>query len=503
MRSLSHALLAIALLASATLHAAEKPNILLVLVDDMGYSDLGCFGSEIDTPNIDALAAGGITFTDFTNCSKCETTRTTLMTGRYHTEVKGKSRNSITIPENLGLAGYHNIMVGKWHIFDEPLQRGFDRYFGFLEGATNFFTGEGTYGKFSYRLENEPYEIPEDFYCTDDFTDHAIRYIDERDREKPFFLYLAYNAPHYPLHAHKDDVMKYRGRYKDGWEALRQKRYAKMKKLGIIPDDMPLSEPAPDVRAWDSLSADEQDDMDLRMAAYAAMIDRVDQQLGRVIQRLESENIRDNTLIIFLSDNGACPFDRTREPTLEDNLMPWDGASYYCYPKEWANACNTPLRLYKQTQNEGGISTPMIANWPDGIANPGRIDRQRAHLIDFHATFRELAGVDYPETYGEHQIGPARGISLAPTFRGETRPEHPYLYQNFSNKYTALVKGEWKLVDYKHLYNIKKDRTEINDLAEQEAEKFAEMQAAFLKLDEELNGGEFLKKQKRAKNNKQ
>ncbi len=475
---------------------AARPNIVLILVDDMGYSDLGCFGSEIETPNIDRLAGKGIKFTHFTNCAKCETTRTTLMSGQYHTEVKGNSKSLITIPENLALAGYQSFMVGKWHIFDQPLTRGFDHYFGFLEGATNFFTGEGSNGGFSYKLENDDYQIPEDFYSTDAFTDYAIKFIDERDHKKPFFLYVAYNAPHYPLQAPKKDVMKYRGKYSDGWEALRAKRYARMKELGIIPPDMALSDPEPDVRSWDDLSGEEKDDMDLRMAAYAAMIDHVDGQVGRLMAKLDEEKIKEDTLVLFLSDNGACPFDRTRKPTLENHYMPWDGRSYYCYPKEWANACNTPLRLYKQNQNEGGIATPLIAHWPNGITVPGTFDRQRGHLVDLHATCRELAGVEYPAEFDGNKLGPARGISLVPAFTGKPRDEHEYIYQNFAEKKNALIKGKWKLVDYKYLYDLENDRIESNDLSQSEPKKFAEMKAEFARIDQELNQGRAIRAMK-------
>ncbi|PHR95253.1 MAG: sulfatase [Blastopirellula sp.] len=479
---------------TAEAESAERPNILLILVDDMGYSDLGCYGSEIETPNIDKLAAAGIKFTHFTNCAKCETTRTTLMSGRYHTEVKGNSKSFITIPENLALAGYQNFMVGKWHIFDTPNERGFDRYFGFLEGATNFFTGEGTGGGISYKVDEADYEIPENFYSTDFFANYAIKFIGERDKQKPFFLYLAFNAPHYPLQAPKEDVMKYRGKYTDGWEVLRKKRFQRMKELDIIPKNTKLSKPESDVRKWDSLSDDEKDNMDLRMATYAAMIDRVDQQVGRIIKKLKTESILDNTLVVFLSDNGACPFDRTRAPTLENNYMPWDGRSYYCYPREWANACNTPLRLYKQNQNEGGIATSMIAHWPKGISVPGTFNRQRGHLIDFHATFRELAGAKYPTEYQGNKIGPARGISLVPSFTGKERPEHEYLYQNFADKYTAIIKGKWKLVDRKYLYDLEKDRIESNDLSKSHPEKFQEMLNEFARVDKELNNGNAVKK---------
>ncbi len=482
------------LLGIGTSLADDRPNILLVLVDDLGYSDLGCFGGEIKTPNIDRLAANGLSFMQFTNCAKCETTRTSLMSGRYPQEVKG---NAITIPQNLALAGYQNLMVGKWHIgdvFGSPIEAGFDRYFGFLEGATNFFTGVGKEEESTYRLDEEPYEVPQGFYSTDSFTDWAIKYIDERDETKPFFLYLAYNAPHYPLHAHKEDVMKYRGKYKNGWEALRKERFKNMKQLGIIDRNSRLSKPEPDIRTWSSLSEEERDDMDLRMATYAAMIDRVDQQLGRVINKLKDETIFENTLILFLSDNGACPFDRTTMETLENKYMPWDPRSYYCYPKEWANACNTPFRLYKQNQNEGGIATPLIAHWPKGISVAGKRDRQRGHLFDLHATFREIAEVSYPEIYEGKTIAPARGISLVPSFRGEKRDEHPYLYQNFRNKYTAFIQGPWKLVDQQYLYNLENDRIESNDLSKKHPKKFQAMLDEFRKADEEINAGAALEK---------
>jgi len=489
-----------AILCSFTLltQADERPNIILILVDDMGYSDLGSFGSEIQTPNLDTLAKNGIKFTNFTNCAKCETTRTTLMSGRYHTEVK--SNNVITIPENLALGGYQNFMIGKWHVFDTPYKRGFDRYFGFLNGAVNFFTGESTKkGEWHWRVDDKPFEIPKDFYCTTAFTDYAVKYIGERDKKKPFFMYLAHNAPHYPLQAPKEEVMKYRGKYKTGWEVLRQQRFKKMKELNIIPQDTKLSTPEPNVRKWDSLSEEEKDWQDLKMATYAAMVDMVDQSVGKVVAKLKEEKIFDNTLIIFLSDNGACPFERTYKETNEQKLMPWDPKSFHCYPQDWANACNTPWRKYKQNQNEGGISTAMIAHWPKGIKNPGSFDRQRGHLVDFHATFRDLAGVDYPSEYKGNKIGPARGISLVPTFKGEKRPEHKYLYQNFGNKFTALVFGKWKLVDKKYLYNLETDRIESNDLSQRMPEKFKEMLSLWDDKNKELNGGKGPNKKKKKK----
>jgi len=494
-------LIAFGLIAPA-LNAADKPNIMLIMVDDMGYSDLGCYGGEISTPNIDKLAMAGIRFTNFTNCAKCETTRTTLMTGRYHTEVMSQgAKTAVTIPEVLAPGGYQNFMVGKWHIFDTPIKRGYDRYFGFLEGACNFFTGEGTRGGSTFRVDEKPFKVPETgFYTTTAFTDYALKFIDKRDKKKPFFMYVAYNAPHYPLQAPKKDVMKYRGKYKDGWEALRPKRLKRMKELGIVPKDQKLSPRDPAVKDWDSLSAEVKDRQDLLMATYAAMIDVVDQNVGRLVAKLEEQGIAGNTLIIFLSDNGACPFDRTRKRTLENNYMPWDGRSYYCYTKGWANACNTPYKRYKQTQNEGGISTAMIAHWPKGIKKPGRFDRDRAHLVDLHATFRDLAGVEYPKEFKGNKIGPARGLSLTKAFTNQQRPVHEELYYTFGGKYSALLQGDWKVVDQKQLYNIKVDRIEANDLSADEPQRFEQMKNRWAELNRSFGArNKGAKKKKKSK----
>ncbi len=466
--------------------AADKPNIVLVMVDDMGYSDLGCFGSEIKTPNIDRLAEGGITFTQFTNCAKCETTRATLMSGRYHTEARS-GKGVITIPENLALGGYQNFMVGKWHIFGSPSTRGFDRWYGFPNGACNFFNCESTgTPKMMLTEDDKSIPLPDGFYSTRNFTDHAVTYIEERDKEKPFFMYVAYNAPHYPLQAPKDEVMKYRGKYREGWEVLRAARLAGLKSKGIVPADQAMSRSSQE--SWDDLSDADQDRQDLLMATYAAMIDIVDQNVGRLVATLKSEGVYEDTLIIFLSDNGACPFDRTTKVTLENNYMPWDERSFYCYTASWANACNTPFKLYKQNQNEGGISTAMIAHWPTGIKAPKRFDRERAHLVDLHATFLDLAGVEYPTEYKGQPVGEARGLSLAKAFQGEQRPVHHELYYKFGQKYSALWQKEWKLVDERYLYRIGEDRIEQNDLAAQYPEKTAEMKKRWAALHKSLGG---------------
>jgi arylsulfatase len=464
----------------------SAPNVLLILVDDMGYSDLGCFGSEIETPNIDSLAAKGLIFTQFTNCAKCETTRTTLMSGRYNLEAKD-GRGVITIPESLKLGGYQTFMIGKWHIFDSPTKRGFDKWYGLKApyGMSNFFTAASGRGGPPYLVRDDKLTpVPENFYSTITWTDEAITYLKERDRAKPFFMYAAYTAPHYPLQAPKEDVMKYRGKYRDGWAALRQRRLAGLKAKHIVPADQELS---PSSQAdWESLSEESKDLEDLRMATYAAMIDIVDRQVGRLINTLKAEGVFEDTLILFLSDNGACPFDRTHKSTLEKNLMPWDPESFHCYNDSWANACNTPWKKFKQNQNEGGISTPLIAHWPNGIKHPGRFDRDRGHLVDIHATLRDLADVDYPVTFNGTTLGPARGLSLTKAFEDEPRPLHKELFYEFSNKYSALWTPKWKLVDNLYLYNISEDRIESKDVSKEYPEQFELMKTRWQELNKSL-----------------
>ena len=503
------------LLLTCSIYAEEKPNIILILVDDMGYSDISCFGSEIKTPNIDAMAKKGMIFTNFTNCAKCETTRTSLLSGRFYTGRGGAkfAQSSIIIPENLKLAGYQTFMVGKCHVFNTPHTRGFDKSFGFINGAVNFYTGESTRrGQWQWELNGKKFDVPKKyFYCTTEFTKYAIKFIGERDKTKPFFMYTAYNAPHYPLQAPKKEVMKYRGKYKDGWTALKKKRLAGLKATGIVPSDQKLAK-EDDLqgafRKWDSLSAKEKDTQDLLMATYAAMIDMVDQDIGKIIAKLKEEKIYENTIILFLSDNGACPFDRTYKETREKHLMPWDPKSFWCYTTEWANACNTPFRKYKQSQNEGGISTPLIVHWPKGIKNPGRLDRQRGHLVDLHATFRDLAGAQYPAEFKGNKLGKPHGLSLVPAFKNEKRQIHSELFYAFSNKYSALLHGDWKMVDKKFLYNIKDDRIEMNDLKSQHPDKFKEMVDRWTELHkiyslgDGKSGKDKKKKNKKKKNKK-
>ena len=366
-----------------------RPNIVLIMADDLGFADLGCYGAEIETPNLDSLASGGLRFSQFYNTAKCHSSRVDLLTGLYCGQAGAASLSrGATIAEALLPAGYATLMVGKWHLQDEPTDRGFQRYFGHLSGATNFFKGDD-----SFRLDGERFEVPaEGFYTTDAKTDYAIRFVSESleaDRERPFFLYLAYNAPHYPLHAPEEEVMKYRGKYRGGWAELRQQRYARQLELGLVPQKWKLSPQPDNVRDWESLSEQDKDWEDFRMAAYAGMVDRLDQGVGRLVAHLRSVGVFDDTLFMFCSDNGACPFERTRGK----DKKPWDPESYWTYDTGWAHAGNTPFRWYKQNQHEGGISREMIVHWPAGMqVEKGSFTHENGHFIDFMATCVEVSG---------------------------------------------------------------------------------------------------------------
>ncbi len=487
------------LLSTAALFAS-RPNIVLVMVDDMGFSDLGCYGGEIDTPHLDRLAQNGLRFSEFYNASKCSQSRATLLSGRYYPEVAftGPDRNSVTLAEVLRDSGYTTLMSGKWHLVGEPTRQGFQRYFGHLAGAVNFFTGAATNGDMTFRLDGRPWRVPSaGFYTTDTTTDFALRFLREEAAPaspKPFFLYLAYNAPHYPLHAKRPDVEKYLGRYAGGWDELRAQRRRRMIDLGIIAPDTALSPRPPGVKPWAELTAAECREHALTMAAYAGMIDCVDQNIGRLMAYLESTGQFDNTLFLFLSDNGGCPFQRTTGETRGQWLMPWDPASYWTYDEGWAHASNTPFRWYKQNQHEGGISTPLIVHWPAGLGGEaGRVVRGPGHLIDIAATLYHAAGADYPLAFAGRTIAPLRGQSLLPILRGETDggPREFWLYYR-NNR--ALRQGDWKIVterrmDRWELFNVAADRAEVHDLGDQMPALRDSLIARYRALDAEINAG--------------
>jgi arylsulfatase len=515
--------LALGLLTVAA-RAAEpvRPNIVVILADDLGYSDLGCYGGEIATPNIDKLAAGGVRFTRFYNCTRCCPTRASLLTGLYPHQAgvgdmlgdqgapgyRGALRpNAVTVAEVLREAGYRTLMVGKWHLArgpkpePTPVEHGFDDYFGLLEGFHDFWD-QKAYVRLPAGRPTRIYP-PGVFYATDAFTDHALDFLADARKtpDKPFFLYLAYTAPHFPLHARTADVARYKDLYAKGWDKLREERYARQVKLGLIGPKWPLSprsgfETRNDFYrtgenpSWADLPADRRADLARRMAVYAAMVDRMDQNVGRVVDDLRKNGQLDNTLILFLSDNGACAewdpfgFDGGSGPKnvlhrgADLDRMGGPG-TYHSYGSGWANACNTPFRWYKHYCHEGGISTPLIAHWPKGIAGRGEFRQQVGHVIDVMATCVELSGAKYPTTVGDRPITPMEGKSLVPAFAGKPLERELLAWEHERNR--AIRVGKWKLVAVHgkpwELYDLEADRTELTDLAAKMPEKVVELSA--------------------------
>ena len=527
--------------AAQTLFSAERPNIIVIMVDDMGFSDIGCYGGEIETPNIDALASGGVRFSQFYNSGRCCPTRATLLTGLHPhqtgighmTNSPGKTRGYIrppayqgylnrrcvTIAEVLREAGYATLMTGKWHLgYNEmdrlPLQRGFQKYFGCISGATRYFHPEDPRGM---TFGNEKIESPESttdrpFYTTDAFTDYAIRFINEHQKEspqdKPFFQYLAYTAPHWPLQAHEEDIAKYRGKYKIGWDKLREQRLARQITSGLIPPDCKLSPRDESAPAWDSLSAEKQQEMDLKMAVYAAMIDRVDQNIGKLVKSLKSIGQYENTLIMFLSDNGGCAEGGVLGRGEFFNVKKRNQQTNNSYGRAWANASNTPFRLYKHHAHEGGVATPFIMHWPRRI-KPGKDWlREPAQLIDIMPTVIEVAGTSYPETYADNRILSLDGISLMPSCQGRSLGRNRPIFIEHENN--AFVRdGDWKLVGRGvsppgglqskkwELYNVKDDPSELNSLVAEYPDKVKVLSDQWEKWAERV--GVFPKKKKSRK----
>jgi arylsulfatase A-like enzyme len=458
----------------------SRPNIVILLADDMGFSDIGCYGSEIATPHLDRLAGEGLRFTQFYNGARCCPTRAALLTGLYaHQAGIGHMVNNrgipayqgflndrcVTIAEVLRDHGYATLMSGKWHVGESrphwPTDRGFDRYFGLISGASSYFaldTGR------QMALGSEPFTPPKDgFYLTDAIADHAVQFLEEwKGTKNPFFLYVAFTAPHWPLHAPADEIAKYRGKYREGWDQLRARRHQRQIELGIVDSRWaitPRDEKAP---AWNSVT--NQDEMDLRMAVYAAQVDRLDQGIGRVLAKVDQLGVSANTLVMFLADNGGCAEVVERGKAGAPTGSP---DSYSSYGLPWANASNTPFRLYKHWVHEGGISTPMIVRWPAVVTRKGGLTRQPGHLIDLMATCLDAAGATYPINFHGRAITPTEGKSLVPVFRGQDLPERALFWEHEGNRAVRL--GPWKLVSKYpgtwELFNLEADRTELQDLA--------------------------------------
>ncbi len=471
-------LVAFALSSVPALYAAhaKKPNIIVILADDLGFSDLGCYGSEIATPTLDRLASGGLRFTQFYNTAKCHSSRVSLLTGRYCRQAGDvEMDHAVTIPEVLAPAGYFTAMAGKWHLAQEPTDFGFQRYFGHLSGATNYYTGDNT-----FRLNGQPWKVPaQGFYTTVANVDHAIDFIGEaRGAKKPWFLYLAFNAPHSPLQPLEADYKRYLGNYDGGWDEVRTARVAKQKQIGLFNAQLEASPRPEHIPAWDTLTPEIRTWEARRMAAYAALIDRVDREIGRLVADLERAGELENTLILFFSDNGACPYDRRTDARDAD---PFRATTRWSDSTGWAWARNTPFRFYKQNQYEGGIATPAIVHWPAGLkTKPGSFDATPAHLVDVLPTLAEIAGAPVPETFPGRTPTPLAGVSLAPILAGKPLASRPPIHLLFASD-RGLRDGDWKLVSFQsgpwELYQVAQDRTELHDLAAQQPERLHRMVA--------------------------
>ncbi len=464
----------------------------------MGYSDISCFGSEIPTPNLDKLASKGIRFTQFYNGARCCPTRASLLTGlfphqagigqmtenstdtaAYHWGTDGYqgylNHHCVTLAEVLSSAGYHTYMAGKWHLGMQqeerlPLQRGFEKYYGVLDGAMSYFKPQG--GRSLWYMNTKLPPPQGNYYTTDAFTDSAIAFVKEQKDDKPFFLYLAFNAPHWPLQAKPEDIKKFAGMYDKGWDKVREERYARQQQMGIVDVNTKLSQRDTAVRAWEALSDSEKKDVAYRMQVYAAQVSRIDQNVGKLIAMLQSKGVLDNTLIIFLSDNGACPepYKELGGGSISDINNP-ELSTAISYGMGWANASNTPYRKWKRETEEGGISAPFIMYWPKGIGGKedNTIVTTPSYLLDIMPTLIDVAKAKYPTTYKGNAIYPITGRSLAPVFKGDTLTKHDYMFWEHEG-WQAVRKGNWKAVKDKKgtawsLYDLSTDRDEEHNLA--------------------------------------
>ncbi|MDP6631454.1 MAG: arylsulfatase [Kiritimatiellia bacterium] len=527
------------LLLPITVKAASQPNIIVILSDDMGISDIGCYGGEIDTPSLDGLAANGLRFTQFYNTGRCCPTRASLLSGLYPHQAgvghmmgdrgvdgyRGEfSKKAVTIAEALKPAGYSTYMVGKWHLTKHvkgkteadrqnwPRQRGFDRFYGTIHGAGSFWDPNSlTRDNTLITPENDlEYQPDNGFYYTDAISDNAVKYIEENDSNKPFFLYVAYTAAHWPLHAREEDMAKYRGKYDGGYDSIRQARFRRMQEIGLIGTESKLS---PTVGNWESV---ENKDVALRnMETYAAMVTSMDEGIGRIVQQLKDQNILDDTLILFMQDNGGCQEDflvrrrndgrRASTPAEEamsqdelqtamvpkksragfpmrlgPRVMPGPADTYNMVGLNWANVSNTPFRRYKHFVHEGGSSTPLIVHWPAAVSAKGEWRRTPGHVIDIMATCIDVSGAEFPKAHNGNEIQPMEGKSLVPVFKGQTIDRDALYWEHERN--CAIRVGKWKLVgagvltdsgpdiNKWELYDMERDRSELNDLAESNPE---------------------------------
>lgn len=538
----------------------KKPNIIVILSDDMGYSDLGCYGGEIKTPVLDELASNGLRFTQFYNTGRCCPTRASLLTGLYpHQASIGHmvdnddhlpgfrgdlGKDCVTFAEVLKPAGYSNYIVGKWHVtpvyqgekmtesskHNWPLQRGFDRFYGTIHGAGSLWDPNSLVrnNEFISPMADPEYK-PDTYYYTDAISANASYFIREHNKDNPFFMYVAYTSAHWPMHAPEEEIAEYEGFYDEGYSSIREARYKKMLDLGVITSNAKMS---PQAGNWDEVEHREWEI--LCMETYAAMVTRMDKGIGKIVQSLRETGQFENTLILYMQDNGGCQEElgrpepsinnpwkcskgpRLSEPSFEPmkpgelqtrmiplqsrdgypvrmgpEAMPGPDDTYIAYGINWANVSNTPFRMYKHYVHEGGISTPLIAHWPEGIKAKNELRHTPTHLIDIMATCVDLSGSVYPEIYAEHEIQPMEGKSLRTVFQEDQMEARHLLFEHESH--AAIRKGDWKLVgigvvrddstltEKWELYNIQEDRSELNDLSGQFPDKFAELRELFEK----------------------
>lgn len=500
----------------------KRPNILLILNDDMGYSDIGCYGGEVETPNLDRLAKNGLRFTQFYNTARCSPSRASLLTGlhphqtgigilTYDSGPEGYAGNlnqrCATIAEVLKTAGYRTYLSGKWHVSSNltqptdswPRQRGFDEFFGTIIGAGSFYD-PNTLTRGNDNAEHEARQPG--FFYTDAISDEAVKMLRTHRQQHagaPFFQYVAYTAPHWPLHAHDEDITRYQGRFDAGWDTLREARLEKLVRWGILDKKWKLTKRDPSQPPW--TEAEHKAWLARCMEVYAAQIDRMDQGIGRILKQLEDDGELENTLVIFLADNGACAEDIPENVTVDElvnklmiarshtrdgakvqfgnnpDIMPGAEDTYQSYGTAWANLSNTPFRLYKHWIHEGGISTPLIMHWPQGIAQRGEIRHTPGYLPDIMATVLDISGVPYPQSLDGRAILPLEGHSLQPAFNADLAQRPPMFWEHEGN--SAVRIGRWKLVRQHgkawELYDMVEDRTELHDRAGQHPERVADM----------------------------
>ncbi len=476
------ALLSFVVLGCGVIRAAgPPPNVIVILADDMGYSDPGCFGGEIATPNIDRLAHEGVRLTHFHNGGMCVVSRASLLTGKWWPRALPAFARTPLLSEKLHDAGYRTGLIGKWHLAGHPMDRGFDHFFGFLAGFADHFTGAP-----SYRLDRETFQdFRPDYYSSDAFTDRAIQFIKDAPQgasASPFFLYLSYQSPHNPLQAPREDILKYRGKYAAGWPAIRAARFQRQKELGILAPDAELPADPQNLPDWKSLTPEQRDLEDLRMAVFAAMIERMDRGIGRVMEALTLSGQAKNTLVLFLSDNGADSFSVVDEAMLKQGKLPGDRGSNWQLGTGWAWASVTPWRLYKISQHSGGVTTGAVA-WGAGVTGkPGRIESTPIHVIDVLPTLLEAAAQPAIEAAGESFLSVLQGNSW--------QRQGPLFFQYMDNR--AIRTAEWTMAEVDgtgwELFRAGVDPLENTNLALKNPKVVADLDARWMQWWREESG---------------